>query len=259
MAKSYGATREWSTVNAPHLFSGICENYTYADVNEETQVEGETDIEAIVMDRRKGEISFEATITSDTTDFLDITGGCKLAVDGIETGVVLVTEVVETWGLRTAKRGSVRANHYPHMVDTEGALAAVNVNAMTPSLQSGINIRPGGKVIWSTAGLTHTAGTVAELTLTQRVRLEEDDDEVGRWVAAYVSNYTRAIELTLTSTGAPPEPDTVLTITGAPANAGGYIISRVEDVYSKGAKRVYRLQATWSPVLAPPSDPPEEV
>ena len=247
--KQYGKSLTWSTVDAPHPFGGIAEDYSYKDAFQETPIEGETDIQAFALHGRKGEISFNATATDASTDFLDLSGGVKLTISGLATGTVLATQAVETWALGQPKRLSLSATHYPDMTDAGGD-AAGELSAATPTPPEGIIIRPAGKVIFSTAGLTHAAGIVQGLTLTQKIKLVDQEDELGKLIAAFVANYMRTIELDLISTAAAPALNTVLTIAGAPDHAAGYIITSADLNWRKGDKKSYKIGAIWAPCLA---------
>lgn len=251
MFQQYGTALTWSTVGAPHPFGGIAEDYSYNDAFQETPVDGESEIAALVHHARKGVIAFNATTTDASVNFLDLSVGVKLTLSNITAGIILATQAVEAWTLGQPKKLSLNANHYPDMTDTAGT-AAGTLSAVTPAAPtgSGIIIRPAGKVIFSTAGLSHESGIIQALTITQQVKLADQEDELGKLIAAFISNYMRTIDLDLVTTGTRPLPDTVLVIAGAPDNAANYVISSSEEAYRKGDKKTYKVKATWIPALA---------
>lgn len=251
MSAQYGKALTWSTVGAPHPFGGIAEDYSYNDAFQEVQVEGESELDSLILHGRKGEISFNATGNLTSVNFPMLSDGVKLAIVGIANGIILVSQVVETWSLGQPKKLSLSATHYPDMVDAAGT-AATTISAATPAAPagSGIIIRPAGSVNFSTAGMTHDSGIIQGLTLTQKVKLIDQEDELGKLIAAWVSNYVRTIDLDLVSFGDKPEPDTVLAIAGAPDHAADFVINSSELAYRKGDKKTYKVKATWIPALA---------
>ena len=154
---AYGAALEWSTINAAHLCSGICENYTYDLAVEEDAIPGEVDIAAFAYHGKKADIAFDCTFDNTSTDFLDLTNGQQLAITGLSSGIVLATEAVETWAMKQPKKGSIKA---VHLVDATGTgTAAGTLSALSPT-STAIVIKPTSRIIYGTAGLSHAAGYI---------------------------------------------------------------------------------------------------
>jgi hypothetical protein len=241
--RNYGTALTWGTVSAPHPFNGICKDYSYRSSYQKQFVDDDaSDIAAMILHGEKGDISFNSEITSASTDFFDISAGAKIAISGL-AGVVLLRRLVEKWTIGQTKTGALEANHYPDMVDADGDEPG-ELSAVTPT-QTGLIVRPADKVVWSTAGLTHTAGIVHGLTLTQELKFDETVNELGKIIAAIAFGYLRTIELDVLATGAAPAKNTVLTVTGAPEHASGYVITDADIMLRQGDKKMYRVAATW--------------
>ena len=127
-------------------------------------------------------------------------------------------------------------------------LSAYTPGTGTPG--SGVIVRPAGKVLWSTSGLTVTYGIVADLTLTQRVTIKEEPDQDGNIGTIITNKYMRTIDLKVTATGDCPEPGTILSIDGAPAHAVGYQITSAEIIGRIDDKKAYQISAVWASCLA---------
>lgn len=241
----------FSTTDAPHPFDGVCENYSYRDAYQVTEVEGETDLVAAVLHRRKGEFSFDATVTAASTNFFDLSSGQKIALTGIATGVCLLTQAVERWQLGQAKQASLQGAHYPDVTAGEGDAEPGELSAVSPTQTPGPIVRPADAVIFGTKGLTHTAGVVQALTLTQSVQVQEFLDESEAITAVATHGYKREIDLEIIAAlnSALPALNSELTITGAPDHAGGYIVTNAEKRYAKRQQLVYSVKALWLPVF----------
>ncbi len=172
--------------------------------------------------------------------------------DEITEGTVLVTECVERWELLKEKICSIKATHYPDMVLGEGALAPATLSAFTPAAQTLTGLLfPGSDLIYSTIGLTHAAGVIQSLTLTQTLKITEfPPSPAGLLVGAATSGYKRKIELELLATAAIPAIGSVLVITGAPAHAGGYRISSAKRGLEREKGKMYNIGASWIPAFA---------
>ena len=255
MSQIYGSKQlVWGTASFPHLFTGVSEDYSYKESMRQNEIDGEAgDIDAFVWDQLAADIGFSARVTSDSTDFLDLSGGQLIAVDSVTGGFILASEAVEKWTLGQKKTASLKARHYPNTTNSIGGPSAGVLSAYTPATGSpgaGVIMSPAGKVVWSTAGLTVDYGIVADMTLTQRVTLTEETDETGDICAIISSKYMRTIDLGITATGDRPAVGTILSISGAPAHAVGYQITSSELAGRIGDKKAYRLSAIWAACLA---------
>ena len=247
----YGQAITWSTIAAPHLFSGQCTAYSYRDALTRQLIEDEAgDHMALVLHSRKAELSFEAKITDDSTDFLDLSAGAAITVSGIATGTVLASRAVERWALGQPKTASITATHYPGFAVGAGALAGVALDAFTPD-QAGLGIvSPGGRIIYGTHGITHLAGIVHGLTIEQQLEITEDEPSpAGTILGAASHGYLRTIQLDLLVTGALPVPGDVLALTGAPAHASGYKIEKADVKFAEKRGKMVGIEAIWIEAL----------
>lgn len=248
MSNRYGQTITWGPLTAPALFTGERQSYSYRDAVTKQNITGAAgDNFAQVLHSHKAAIQFTAKVTSGSEDFLDISDGAAIAVDGISTGQVLVSRAVETWRLMQPKTSSITATHYPDMPNTNTA-AAGTLSAFTPD-QSALGIVfPTGLLTYSTYGLTHTAGIVHELTIEQILQLTDDEPSPdGKLLGAQGHAYERMIRLMLLATAAAPAVKTVLTIGGAPGHASDYRITDVEQTLEDARGKMFSISASWIP------------
>lgn len=252
----YGKPITWGTASFPKLFTGVTEDFSYKEAMRQSEEPDEnSEIDAFIWDNLVADIDFSARITSGSTNFLDLSTGLKIAItnDAITGGFVLCSEAIEKWTLGAKKTASLKARHYPNTTDVVGGPSAGTLSAYTPgtgSPGSGVIVRPAGKVLWSTSGLSVTYGTVAELSLAQRWTLKEEDDGDGNIGTIIASKYMRTIDLKVTATGDRPPVGTILSIDGAPAHAVGYQITRSELIGRIEDKKAYQLSAVWATCLA---------
>ena len=244
----------WSTIAAPHLFSGECTRYTTRDATQRKTEEDEAgDQMALILEGAKTEISFDAKITDASTDFLDLSGGAAITIAGINAGVVLASRAVETWRLGQAKTASITATHYPDIVQADAVAAGNALTAFTPAPALTF-VYPGSKIVYGTHGLTHASGIVHGLTLEQMLTITEDDiTPDGKITGAATHGYMRMLSLDLlarTDMAAKPALKSVLAITGAPAHAGGYRVESVEERYELKRGKMYAVGAVWIPPMA---------
>ncbi len=245
----YGQNITWGTISAPHLFSGECTSYDARDAFTRQLIDDQAgDQMAIVLHSGKTEISFEAKITSSSTNFLDLSAGAAITVSGISTGVVLCQKAIEKWTLGQAKTATINATWFPEIVQTSPAQAADSLTAFTPD-QSGLGIvTPGTKIIYGTFGVTHTSGIVHALTIEQDLTITEDEPSPdGKILGAASHGYMRTISLDLLATSAAPNKGDTLALTGAPDHAGGYLIEKVETKYQDKRGKMYTISAVWIP------------
>jgi hypothetical protein len=92
----YGQNITWSTLSAPHPFSGTCTSYSYRDNIQRQLDEDESgDNRVLIQHSHKASVNFEARVTDLSTDFLDLSAGAAITISGISTGTILATRAVE--------------------------------------------------------------------------------------------------------------------------------------------------------------------
>jgi hypothetical protein len=249
----YGQNITWSTINAPQVFTGTCTSYSYRD-NIQRQLDEDMggDNRVLIQHSRKASISFEARVTEDSLDFLDLSVGGALTIDGISTGTILATRAVERWALGRPKTASVQATHFPDLTQSSPTLAGKTLSAFTPS-QSLAFLQPGGKLIYGTSGITHGSGIVHGLVLTQELQITEDEPSpAGTILGAATHGYLRTIQLDLLATASNPIPSAgdQLTFTAAPANCASYRVESAEVKFQEKRGKMYSITAVWIPALS---------
>jgi len=247
----YGQSITWGAITAPHLFSGECTSFSFREGRTRQLIDDEAgDNMALVLHSRKAELSFEAKVTNESDDFLDLSGGAAITVTGISVGVVLCSRASERWALGQPKTASITATHYPDMVQASPAAAGASLDAFVPDQAELGIVTPGTKIIYGTFGLGHASGVVHGLTLEQALTITEDEPSPdGKLVGAATHGYLRTISLDLLATGAKPATGSVLAITGAPDRAGGYRIESAEERYADKRGKMYAIAAVWIPPL----------
>lgn len=248
MSNRYGQTITWGPLSAPALFSGERQSYSYRDAVTKQNISGAAgDHFAQALHSRKAALNFTAKVTNDSTDFLDISEGAAIAVDGVSAGQIIVSRAVETWRLMQPKIASITASHYPDMPLTNTA-AAGTFSAFTPD-QSALGIVfPEGRLTYSTFGLSHAVGIVHELTIEQILQLSDDEPSPdGKLLGCQGHGYERMIRLLLLATGAAPAVKSVLTIGGAPAHASDYRITDSEQTLEDARGKMFSVSASWIP------------
>jgi hypothetical protein len=248
----YGTALNWSTLNSPKPCGGIAENYTYRDSYANVGEVEDEDLElaAVALTGQFGDISFDGTVTDDTTDLPDLSEGAKIAITGLATGTVLLTELVERWAINQAKTFNARASHFPKVVGGSGASAG-SFSGVSPTQTVAPIIRPGGKVVWGTKGLTSSLGIVQSLVITQSLKLSPEMDEAGDTVFVAASGYRRRIQLEVLALAAQSAPalNATLTVGGAPAHGSGAFNVSVERKFTKGKGVIYTVDGLWAPNL----------
>ena len=250
MSNHYGQPTTWSTAAAPHLCSGQCRNFAQRDLFTRQMEDAETgEFLASILHSRHTELSFDATFDDTSTDFPDLSDGVALEVTGFSTapGLVLVSRAVETWRIGQAKTGSIAATHYPHLTQAAPA-AAGTLTAITPDQAALTGLHPAAKILWGTLGLTHTAGIVHGLTLTQEVQLTPDEvSPAGTILGVHSHSFLKTIQIEVLAltTGAAPVNGAILTVTGAPAHGTGFRIENVEKKYALRQGVMYSMNAYW--------------
>jgi len=247
----YGQNITWGPLSAPKLFTGQTSDYSYRDaLTKQIIADMVGDNIAMVLHSQKADIDFEAMVTSESVDFLDLSAGGAIVVSGIATGIVMVRRAVETWRLGQPKTASVQATHYPDFVQVNPTLAGA-LDAVTPDQSTLGIVYPGGKLVYSTSGLGHAAGIVHGLTIEQILQITEDEPSPdGKLLGAASHGYERNIKLDLLATGEIPAVGTVLALTGAPDHASGYRITASNIQFATQKGKMYAVEAAWIPAFA---------
>lgn len=244
----YGQAITWGPLSAPRLFTGQTRSYSARDgVTKQLITDMSAENMAMIPHSQKVEIDFEALVTSESVDFLDLSAGAAIAIAGITSGVVLVRRAIETWRLGQPKTAGCQATHYPDMSQASPASVG-ELDAMTPDQSSLSIVYPGGQIIYSTAGLTHASGIVHGLTIEQILQITEDEPSPdGKILGAATHGYERTIRLDLLATGAAPAVKSVLTIGGAPGHAADYRIISSNIQFQDQRGKMYAVEAAWIP------------
>lgn len=243
----YGQSIVWSALTAPHIFSGQCTAYSYVDALTRQLIEDQVgDNMAAVLHSSKAELNFEAKITDQSTNFLDLSAGAAITVSGISSGVVLATRAVERWVLGEPKMASITATHFPHIVQVTPAAAGTNLDAFTPDQASLSIVTPGDKIRYGTFGLEHASGIVHGLTIEQQLIITEDEPSpAGTILGAASHGYMRIVTLDILATGNPPVKGSALSIINAPDHAADHLIERVETRFAEKRGKMYSITAFW--------------
>ena len=256
MSNHYGQLITYGVLGAPALFTGDNMSFGYSHkVTEDDLEDGSSEIAAMALHSRKGEINFEGEVTSASTDFLDLSAGARIVMTGspggidLTGGLILAHEAVEEWDLLKRKRCSVRATHYPDAPADTGALAGITQTAFVPD-QSGIDfLFPGTTLIYSTLGFTHAQGLVHQVKLTQTLQITDDEPSPdGKILGAFASGYKRTLSLMLLAKPADaviPEPRSVLTLTGAPDRMKNFRVISAEPRMERKKGMMFSIEASW--------------
>jgi hypothetical protein len=254
---NYGQLVTFSTGSAPHLCSGVCLNFRTKD-NLVRQIEDGEDgaILAGMQHSRTVDFSFDVKFTDASTDFPDLSSGAAITLAGLLTaaqeagaasgGTALMSRAVETWRIGQAKTGSISGTYYPNTVQASPA-AAGTLTAFTPAQSLG-GLHPAGRIKWGTSGMTHGAGVLHGLTLTQELQLlPEEVSPAGTILSVFTANYMRSIQLEILAltSGTPPANGTILTVTGAPSHATGFRLENVEQSREIRGRKMWRCEAFW--------------
>jgi hypothetical protein len=246
----YGQTLiAWSTVAAPHLFTGTCTAYSYGEQLQRLLDEDEAgENRALIQHSHKAAVNFEAKVTDGSTNFLDLSAGASITIAGINTGVVLASRAVERWTLNQPKTASVQATHYPDMAAGAGAAAGITNSAYTPVQALAFVL--GGKIVYGTSGLTQASGVIHGLTLTQELTIVEDEPSpAGTILGAVGTGYLRTIQLEILATAAAPVVGAQLVLGGGLAMGSDYQVETAEPKYTSKRGLMYSVGAVWIPPL----------
>lgn len=260
MGTHYGQSITYGVLGAPSLFTGDNMSFSYElGVTEDNLENAGSDFAAMALHSLKGDLSFEGEITDASTDFLDLSSGARITVDGdpggidLSPGFILAHEAVEEWNLMRRKQASVRATHYPDAPASAGAAAGTGVNAFTPDQSSIDFLFPGNKLIYSTVGFSHAQGLIHQLRLTQTLQITDDEPSPdGKILGAFSSGYKRAISLLLLAKPADaviPAPRSVLTITGAPERMQNFRVIKAGPRLTRKKGMMFQIDASWIPAF----------
>jgi hypothetical protein len=249
--QNYGKQIKWSTVDAPNPAGGLCENYSYQERFAQDDHEGDDGEHAVtVLHDQMGVIAFGTKLT-DTATIPVITdaSGCKIAITGVTTGGVLLSQVVETWGLKTPRRMTASASHFPDLTAGGSAVEAA-LDAM-PVLTTPPIMFPGGKIAWGTKGVASALGIVQSFSITQTVRLTPYSEE-GKIVAVVASLFQMAYNLKVLALTAAARPASgqAMTLSTAPERfkTTNFIVDGAEQF--RGSDGVlFDVNARWAPSL----------
>ena len=243
----YGQAITWGTLSAPRMFTGQTRSFSVRDaLTKKLFTDMVGDNIAAALTGSKAEINFEAMVTEGSTDFLDLSEGAAVALSGFSTGVVLASRAFETWRIGEAKTAGVTATWFPDIVQASPTAPGV-LSAFTPE-QSGLDniVMPGGKLIYSTVGMTHSTGVMHGLTIEQLLQITPDDESPeGKILGAATHGYQRTISLDLLATGSAPAKGSVLSLTGAPSHASNYRITDVNKTYEDQRGMMFNISAFW--------------
>ena len=257
----YGQSITWGTVAAPHLFTGVCTGYSYREGRQRQLDDDEAgELRVLIQHSRKAEISFDAKVTDESDDFLDLSGGAAITITGVNPpGLVLVRRAVERWSLGQPKTASVQATFYPDITENTTPLADT-LSAFTPDQSAFFGatplsqaiITPGNKLIYGTRGMTMPGtpaiGIIHELEISQELTIAEDEvSPAGTILGAATHGYLRTIRLRLLATGAIPTSGSELTINSAPNHAADYRIESAEVSFASRRGKMFDISAVWIP------------
>ena len=260
MSQHYGQLITYGVLGAPALFTGDNMSFGYSDkVTEDDLEDGGSDFSAMALHSRQGEINFDGEVTSGTTDFLDLSEGSRIVVAGspggrsLSGGIILAHEAVETWDLLKRKSCSVRATHFPDATADETGAAGVALSAFVPDQSSIDFLFPGGTLIYSTVGFTHASGLVHQVKLTQSLNITPDEPSPdGKILGAFTSGYKRTLSLLLLAKPTDaviPEPQSVLTLTGAPDRMKNFRVISAEPKFERKKGLMFSIEASWIPTF----------
>jgi len=259
MSQHYGQDITYGVLGAPALFTGDNMTFSYDDgVTKDNLEDGGSEYGAMALHSRKGDINFEGEVTSDSTDFLDLSGGAKIAVAGtpggidLSPGFILAHEAVEEWNLLRRKTASVRATHYPDAPAADNGAAGA-ISAFVPDQSSIDFLFPGSTLIYSTVGFTHAAGLVHQVRLTQTLQITDDEPSPdGKILGAFTSGYEMMLSLLLLakpSDAAIPATRSVLVLEGAPDRMAGFRVIKAGPRLTRKKGMMFQIDAAWIPAF----------
>lgn len=247
--QNYGKQIEWSTTGSPHPAGGIAENFSYREQQSEYDHDGDDgELHATVLYDKRGEISFSTSLSDDANiPVLGNDSACRIAVTGYEDGGVLLTRVLERWGLNQPRNMDASATHYPDL-GAGGAGGDATLGNIDPITSPPI-LTPGGKLAWGTAPVTSALGIVQSFTIEQTVA-HDIFSENGKIVAVVTRMFMMKLDLEVVAISGATLPATgaALTLSGSPARfQTGNIITAAEERARKSQGVVMSISSKWAP------------
>lgn len=257
---NYGQLVTFSTGSAPHLCSGVCKNFRTGDKFQRYIEPGEAGvILASMLHSRQVDFSSDVTFTDASTDFplLSSANGVAIVLSPLNAltddfgaatgGTSLLRSAVETWRIAVSKTGSIAGTYFPDVVQA-GPAAATAISAFTPAAQALGGLHPAAKVIWGTQGLTSAGsfGIIHGVTLSQSVGLlpaPPGPDGKIQQVSTEEEPFTIQLEIMPLTSSTKPANGAVLSITGAPDHAIGYIIDNVDQAFDIRGRLMWTMNA----------------
>lgn len=236
--KQYG-TIKFSTVDAPKPFTGICEGFTYKKANQATEIQGESDLAAIVIHGAKGELSFSATPPGGTTA-LGVRAGAEITVTGVTGGKIIVTQSVAKWQRGQPLTFDAQASHYPDL--SVAGVGEITLGDIAFSRTVGALQMPADKVWWGVEGIEGPVeGLVQSCSISESVQIQEEEDAEGKITALAVHGYKATAQLEMLTSAQPPEPGTTLDLFGS------FLVTSSETKWAKGQMRSISVEGTLLP------------
>lgn len=248
MPEIYGKQIKWGTTLAPNPAGGICENYSYQETGESDDHPDNGVLAAVIHHNKMGNIRFGSKLTADAlVPVLGNGGGCKIAITGLATGGILLSRVVETWGVQQARRLECEAGHYPDL-GAGGSSAEADLTELA-ALTSQPICYPTGKVAWGLGGTKSALGIIQSLTITQSVVLTPypEDGKIVTVVASLMQMQFQLQVLAVTA-AARPARDSALVLTDAPERfkATNFITDATEGFRNSDGV-LFDISARWMP------------
>jgi hypothetical protein len=249
--QNYGKQIKWSTVGAPNPAGGFCENYSYQERHAQDDHEDDSgDHGVTVLHDNTGAIAFASKLTSDAViPVISDTGGCLIEITGLSTGAVLLSQVVESWGIKAPRRLSCSAAHFPDLT-AGGSSTAATLEAV-PAITTPPIMLPAGKIAWGTKDIESALGIIQAFTITQTVRLSPYSEE-GKIVAVIASLYQMTYNLQVLALSAATRPANgqALALATAPARfkTTNFIVDGTERFRGSDGV-IFDINARWAPSL----------
>ena len=237
--KTYGPI-SYSTVGAPTPITGICENFSYKDLETLTEVMDQGEIAALVSHGRKGQISFSSTPPATVTE-LGVRAGNSIDISSIVEGTNIVTTADAKWQRGQPMVMSAQATNYPYLSTTTSG-NIVHASLALAHGSAGALVLPTDKVWYSTAGLTGpVAGIVQSCSISETVQIQEEEEGSGKITSIVIHGYKATASMEILSSASIPALGSTL------AAFGGFRIQSAEEKYAKGAVRSIMVEGILVP------------
>jgi hypothetical protein len=247
----YGTAVTFGTLAAPALFTGITKRWSLDDaVTEQLHQNMAGAMRAYSPHSRQRRFDFAAEVTSGSTDFLDLSSEAGAVVISDVDGTSLVEYCDEYWVSLAAKMCAIRGVNLPDTVLGSGTRAGVALSAFTPDQTSGELALPGTDIIYSTVGLTHAAGEVHSLRLSQHLTARPGKTSPDAKIKhGHSFGYLRRIEIEIlvVANAAKPAVNSALAMATGTSRMANYRVQRSSDAYEFLGERMYRVGAIWIP------------